>query len=108
MTVEAEFISFCRQFFFDHPNTCRNLTTAQILLAGERIWNLARLFNLKAGIDKSQDTLPKRLLSIPIPDGPAAGQLHRLDEMLPEYYQLRGWDADGVPTDEKLTELGLN
>lgn len=76
-------------------------------LAGERIWNLERLFNLKAGITKKDDTLPPRMLEEPIPSGPAKGQVHELHVMLPEYYQLRGWDENGVPTEEKLKELGL-
>ncbi|GAV24933.1 aldehyde ferredoxin oxidoreductase [Carboxydothermus islandicus] len=84
-----------------------NYTTEDILTAGERIWNLERVFNLKAGIDSSQDTLPKRLLEEPIPDGPSKGHKHRLAELLPEYYKVRGWDEKGVPTAEKLQALGL-
>ncbi|NYE56668.1 aldehyde ferredoxin oxidoreductase family protein [Carboxydothermus ferrireducens] len=84
-----------------------NYTTEDILTAGERIWNLERVFNLKAGIDASQDTLPKRLLEEPVPDGPSKGHKHRLAELLPEYYKVRGWDEKGVPTAEKLQALGL-
>jgi len=47
------------------------------------------------------------MLEEPIPDGPAKGQVHELNVMLPEYYQARGWDENGVPTLEKLAELGL-
>jgi aldehyde:ferredoxin oxidoreductase len=54
-----------------------------------------------------EDTLPKRILEEPIPSGPAKGQVNRLGEMLPEYYQLRGWDAEGRISLEKLKELGL-
>lgn len=78
-----------------------------MLHAGERIWNLERLFNLKAGFTKKDDTLPPRMLEEPIPTGPAKGQVHELNIMLPEYYQVRGWDENGVPTPEKLEELGL-
>lgn len=84
-----------------------NYTTEDILTAGERIWNLERVFNLKAGIDAKEDTLPKRLLEEPIPDGPSKGHKHRLAELLPEYYKVRGWDEKGVPTAEKLQALGL-
>jgi len=84
-----------------------NLTTEELLTAGERIWNLERVFNLKAGIDAKEDTLPKRLLEEPIPDGPSKGHKHRLAELLPEYYKVRGWDEKGVPTAEKLQALGL-
>lgn len=79
-----------------------------LLVVGDRIWNLERQFNLKAGVDPSQDTLPKRLLDEPIPDGPLQGATARLGEMLPEYYRLRGWSTEGVPTGEKLQSLGLS
>ncbi len=74
---------------------------------GERIWNLERLFNLKAGLGKKDDTLPKRILEEPADVGTGKGLVCRLDEMLPEYYQLNGWDADGVPTAETLKRLDL-
>jgi aldehyde:ferredoxin oxidoreductase len=74
---------------------------------GERIFNLERLFNLKAGFTGKDDTLPKRMLKEPMPEGPAKGKVVPLDKMLPEYYRLRGWDSNGVPTPEKLKELGL-
>lgn len=87
--------------------TGSNYTTEELLKAGERIWNLERLFNLQAGIDVLHDTLPKRLLDEPMPDGPSKGKVHQLSVLLPEYYKVRGWDDKGVPTKEKLTELGL-
>lgn len=80
---------------------------AEALKAGERIWNIERLFNIREGLDPSEDTLPARLLNEPIPEGPAKGMVSRLPEMLPEYYKLRGWDSKGVPTTGKLEELGL-
>jgi aldehyde:ferredoxin oxidoreductase len=79
----------------------------ELMKAGERIWNLERLFNLKAGFTGKDDTLPTRLLEEPIPSGPSQGEVCQLDRMLAEYYRLRGWDEDGVPTKEKLEELGL-
>jgi len=82
-------------------------TTGQLLTAGERIWNLERSFNLRAGIAPAQDTLPPRLLKEPLTEGGPAGHVHRLADMLPEYYALRGWGADGVPTEAKLAELAL-
>ncbi|GAU76772.1 aldehyde ferredoxin oxidoreductase family protein [Fusibacter sp. 3D3] len=82
-------------------------TAEDILLAGERIWNIERIFNLAAGIDSSQDTLPKRLLEDPIEDGPSKGNVARLSELLPEYYELRGWGADGIPTQARKDVLGL-
>jgi aldehyde:ferredoxin oxidoreductase len=78
-----------------------------LMRTGERIFNLERLFNLKAGLTKKDDTLPKRMLEEPMPEGPAKGMVVHLDEMLPEYYRLRGWSPEGVPTSMKLKELGL-
>jgi len=80
---------------------------AEALKAGERIWNIERLFNLREGMDTAEDTLPARLLNEPIPEGPAKGMVSHLPEMLPEYYKLRGWDSKGIPTTGKLEELGL-
>lgn len=82
-------------------------TADDVLKAGDRIYNLERLFNLKAGLTKADDTLPKRLLAEPMPEGPTKGWVHKLDELLPLYYQARGWDANGVPTADKLKELDL-
>jgi aldehyde:ferredoxin oxidoreductase len=74
---------------------------------GERVMNLERLFNLKAGMTAKEDTLPKRMLEEPMLSGTAKGKVVPLAKMLPEYYKLRGWDNNGVPTPEKLKELGL-
>ena len=64
-------------------------------------------WNLNAGLTANDDTLPSRLLKEPIKTGASKGKLSRLPEMLPEYYELRGWDKNGVPTPSKLGELGL-
>ncbi len=74
---------------------------------GERIWNLEKLFNVKAGLGRKDDTLPKRILEEPADVGTAKGLVCRLGEMLPEYYELCGWDAEGVPKQETLSRLGL-
>jgi len=74
---------------------------------GERTWNLERLWNLNAGMTKADDTLPKRLLKEPHKAGPSKGVTVNLDAMLPIYYEQRGWNDEGVPTQEKLAELGL-
>jgi aldehyde:ferredoxin oxidoreductase len=74
---------------------------------GERIWNMERQFNLKAGLGIKDDTLPKRILEEPATSGTGKGLVCQLDKMLPEYYQLRGWNAEGVPTRETLQRLGL-
>jgi len=82
-------------------------TEETMMLAGERIFNLERLFNLEAGMTGKDDTLPKRMLEEPMLKGQAKGQVVKLGEMLPEYYKLRGWDENGVPAPEKLAQLGL-
>ncbi len=79
----------------------------EFMKAGARIWNLERLWNLKVGYTTADDTLPSRILTEPIKTGPSKGRVNHLDQMLPEYYALRGWDAAGVPTPEKLAELSL-
>jgi len=78
-----------------------------ILQAGERIINLQRAFACREGISRKDDTLPKRLLT-PLPDGGAAGKAADLEYQLDEYYQLRGWDDNGIPTRERLELLGLS
>jgi len=91
--------------------TGMNYTPDEILKVGERVNNLARAFNVREGFNRSDDTLPERLMTEPIPEGPSKGQLiskDDLNQMLDEYYTARGWDlATGTPTRQKLTELGL-
>ncbi len=87
--------------------TGMQIGVTELLRIGERIWNLQKLLNIKRGFGRSDDTLPARLLNEPLQEGAPAGQVWRRDEMLDEYYALRGWDADGTPTREKLEELGL-
>lgn len=82
-------------------------TTDDLWQAGERIWNLERQFNLQAGIMPEEDKLPKRLLSEAISEGACKGSVHRLSELLPEYYEKRGWSKQGIPMPAKLAELGL-
>ncbi len=79
----------------------------RIKVTGERIWNLERQFNLAAGFTMADDTLPERSLKEPAKTGAAAGKVNELDKMLPEYYEVRGWTTDGIPTTETLNRLGL-
>jgi aldehyde:ferredoxin oxidoreductase len=77
---------------------------------GERIVNLDRAFNVRDGFDRKHDTLPKRFQSEPLHTGKAPGEgemVRTLDKFLDEYYRLRGWTNTGIPTREKLEELGL-
>ncbi|MDM7995471.1 MAG: aldehyde ferredoxin oxidoreductase family protein [Acidobacteriota bacterium] len=84
-----------------------NITTDEFMKIGTRIWNLERLFNLKAGLSVADDKLPERITREPILTGPSKGLVNKLGDMLPEYYKLRGWDSAGVPTKQTLTDLGL-
>lgn len=74
---------------------------------GERVWNMEREFNNRAGFTSKDDSLPKRLTTEPAKTGPAKGLVNGLDKMLPEYYKVRGWDTEGRPTKETRTRLGL-
>jgi aldehyde:ferredoxin oxidoreductase len=82
-------------------------TAARLVEVGERIWNLERNFNNAAGFTAADDNLPARLLKDAAKTGPATGKVNELSKMLPEYYALRGWTPDGVPTNETLSRLGL-
>ncbi len=87
------------------------LTREAVERIGERIYNLERLINVERGVaDREADALPYRVTHEPIPEGPAAG-MHcppeELDAMLDEYYAVRGWNDDGVPTDETLAALRI-
>jgi len=87
----------------------RDVTEDEVMTMGERIWNLARLFNLREGIEK--DDLPKKLYEVAHTEGPSAGKVVGDDlfhESIQKYYALRGWDENGVPSEAKLAELGVD
>lgn len=75
---------------------------------GERIWNLERQFNLAAGLTAADDTLPKRTMEEPAKGGAGKGEVADLSVMLPAYYDLRGWDENGVPRADTLARLDLS
>jgi len=88
------------------------MTAAELKKAGERIENLARLVNIREGIGtREHDTLPYKIMNVPLPDGGAAnGAVVSKEEFqlgLDDYYEVRGWTSEGIPTVEKLNELGL-
>jgi aldehyde:ferredoxin oxidoreductase len=84
------------------------ITEKELIEIGERIVNLARIFNVREGLTKKDDTLPERFLTTPMPAGSAKGHVVELQPMIDRYYELRGWDRKtGLPTREKLVELGL-
>ncbi len=79
----------------------------RLVEAGERIWNLERDYNMKAGLTGADDNLPDRLLKEASKAAPTEGQVCNLDQMLPEYYQLRGWTSDGHLTSEVRQKYSL-
>ncbi|MGD2205493.1 MAG: aldehyde ferredoxin oxidoreductase family protein [Anaerolineae bacterium] len=82
-------------------------TADDLLQTGERLFNLKRLINLRLGVTRADDTLPRRFLTEPRPSGGAEGILPDLDAMLEEYYRVRGWTREGIPTAERLSTLKL-
>ena len=87
-------------------------TPEEMRLKGERINNLARVINVREGLGRKDDTLPWKVMNVPIPDeGPSKGAYvtqEELDMMLDDYYEVRGWTRDGIPTPEKLKALGMD
>jgi len=109
---------FCDFYGIGYPTMVRfySLATGKkaseedFKLIGERIWNLIRVFNVREGFSRKDDTLPDRIAHEPLKSGPPKGKkLTRksFEKMLDEYYQLRGWTRNGVPTKETLKRLGL-
>jgi aldehyde:ferredoxin oxidoreductase len=87
-----------------------DVSAEELERVGERVINLERLFNVREGVRRRDDALPWRVMHEPIPDGPSAGMYcppEELGMMLDRYYALRGWDAEGAPTRERLAALGL-
>ena len=82
-------------------------TVEKCLEVGERIWNMERQFNNDAGFTANDDKLPKRMLETAIVGGPTDGQVNRLGEMLPKYYEIRGWTENGEITAETKQRLSL-
>ncbi|MEW6526782.1 MAG: aldehyde ferredoxin oxidoreductase family protein [Spirochaetota bacterium] len=87
-----------------------NITKQELVEIGERIYTIERLINVSRGIDRKIDVLPYRVMNEPIPDGPSKGWMcttEDLQKMLDEYYGLRGWDKNGIPTKETLQRLKI-
>ena len=82
-------------------------TVEDLFKCGERIFNAKRMFNVKCGISRKDDTLPNRILNEPRGSGGAAENLPPLDYMLNDYYNYRGWNSEGIPNDVKLKELDI-
>ncbi|MFW9910508.1 MAG: aldehyde ferredoxin oxidoreductase family protein [Candidatus Thorarchaeota archaeon] len=84
------------------------LSPEELREIGERVVNLNRMFNIRFGVRRKDDQLPKRLTHDPAPNGPSKGEVVELNQMLDEYYEQRGWDLKtGVPTKNTLRRLKL-
>jgi aldehyde:ferredoxin oxidoreductase len=92
---------------FLNAATGAGYTLEELVRAGERVFNAERLFLARAGFTRKDDSFPARMTQEPLPDGPSEGMVCHLDEMLDIYYRVRGWTEDGIPTELKLKELGL-
>ena len=86
--------------------TGADYTPDSLLEAAERVYNLERLFLVKAGFTRADDTLAQRMME-PMPAGPLKGETFDLDLLLDDYYAARGWDANGIPTRQRLERLGI-
>jgi len=88
------------------------VSAEDLRLSGERINNVARLFNIREGLGRKDDTLPYKVMHLPVPDeGPSKGAYvsqKELDFLLDDYYESRGWNKEGIPTTEKLKELKMD
>ncbi len=80
----------------------------ELLKAGERASNVKRMYNVRIGFTRKEDTLPQRILSEKFTEGGAAGYLPNLEKMLDEYYRHRRWSSDGIPLPSTLKQLGLD
>ena len=88
--------------------TGRDMDVEEFMKTGERIFNLKRLYNTRLGISRKDDFLPPRFLTLNRKGEELTNQLPPIGQMLGDYYAYRGWSEDGIPTPEKLTELGLD
>ena len=89
------------------PACSDDYTTEELAKIGERIWNMEREFNNRAGFTAKDDSLPPRLLTEPCKTGGSKGKVNMLAEMMPKYYSARGWDSEGRPTADTKARLGL-
>ncbi|MBI9038842.1 MAG: aldehyde ferredoxin oxidoreductase family protein [Bacteroidales bacterium] len=85
-----------------------DFNVTQLLKIGERIYNLERIFNIAAGFSNADDKLPERFEKVTFKEGLSKDRVVPVKEMLKGYYKVRSWDENGVPSKEKLQELGLS
>jgi aldehyde:ferredoxin oxidoreductase len=100
-------LSLERQLQLYRAVTGMDISEEEAMRVGERILNLERMYNVRLGLDRRHDVLPRRFLEEPMPDGLSQGQKVDMDALLDDYYAVMGWDRNGVPTPLKLQELNL-
>lgn len=109
--VSCKFAGFAVGFDFNArfltAITDEDMNISRLLETGERIYNLERLFNLKAGLTRKDDKLPKRFIETAFEEGLSKGHTVPLSSMLDSYYAVRKWDEKGVPKKELLDKLGI-
>ena len=110
--MQSKFIPMSLDVYSEyfHAVTGEDLTTDDFQTIADRIETMVRMFNVREGFSREDDTLPYRTLHEPLPDGPATGQCigeENLNKMLNEYYQVRGWDDQGVPRSETINKYDL-
>jgi aldehyde:ferredoxin oxidoreductase len=107
--VLCDFAPFGVDTFVELLNTATGFeyTEESYMKTGERIWNLTKLFNIRNGVTRENETIPKRIMEDELEKDEARIGREKFEKMLDEYYLLRGWDKNGVPTKEKLRELDL-
>ena len=109
--VACKFVGFALgldfQVRFLQVVTGIDFNITELVKIGERIYTLERMFNLREGFSKKDDTLPERFLKEPLNEGASKGRVVPLEKLLSDYYQVRDWNEDGIPIDALLDELYL-
>jgi aldehyde:ferredoxin oxidoreductase len=112
----CKWLAWCVTPSLARPTELFSLATGQdtseddLLFSAQRVKALERAFNVRRGVSRADDTLPRRLLETAVPDGGFKGERlprEEFDRMLDEYYALRGWDEDGIPTEDTFRKFGL-
>jgi aldehyde:ferredoxin oxidoreductase len=105
-----------QDFSFDDLNNLFQLATGmqtgekEVMTVAERVHTVERAYSCREGLGRNDDHLIGKWAEVPVPNGPSKGEKidpEKWEEMLDEYYKLRGWNQNGTPTKEKLQELGL-
>ncbi len=107
--VLCDFAPFGVDTFVELLNTATGFgySKEEYLKTGERIWNLTKIFNVKNGVTRKDETIPKRIMEETLEIDEARIGKDTFEKMLDEYYKMRGWDENGIPKKEKLRELNL-